>query len=183
MLHRVALVRTDVSEEFSSSIIRVARIDELRKFALTNNRPTLRWNTNYSVQKTNRWRHARKREPGIMGQNCYSSYLEGMTNFGQVCWSVGRELMQGCPYGKEEFYLKSPAVETRRLQAALVVAFAANVEREEALMSRLVRNSRLIYSARWRHQLFGASRSKNCVHSFAAGLMDGTEVVFVMQNS
>jgi hypothetical protein len=29
MSHRVALVRTDVSEEISVSIIRVARIDEL----------------------------------------------------------------------------------------------------------------------------------------------------------
>jgi hypothetical protein len=29
MLHRVALVRTDVSEERSASIIRVTRIDEL----------------------------------------------------------------------------------------------------------------------------------------------------------
>jgi hypothetical protein len=29
MLHRVALVRTDVSEEFSASIIRVTRIGEL----------------------------------------------------------------------------------------------------------------------------------------------------------
>jgi hypothetical protein len=30
MLHRVALVRTDVSEEFSASIIRATRIGELR---------------------------------------------------------------------------------------------------------------------------------------------------------
>jgi hypothetical protein len=29
MLHRVALVRTDVSEEISTSFIRVTRIDEL----------------------------------------------------------------------------------------------------------------------------------------------------------
>jgi hypothetical protein len=44
-LRRVALVRTDVSEELSSSIIRVIRIRELRKtLALTNNRRTLRRN-------------------------------------------------------------------------------------------------------------------------------------------
>jgi hypothetical protein len=43
MLHRVALVRTDVSEELSSSFIRVARIGELGKtLALTSNRRTLR---------------------------------------------------------------------------------------------------------------------------------------------
>jgi hypothetical protein len=42
MLRRVALVRTDVSED-SSSIIRVARIDEIgTPFAVTSNRRTLR---------------------------------------------------------------------------------------------------------------------------------------------
>jgi hypothetical protein len=38
MLCRVALVRTDVSEELSASIIRVTRIDELRTLAVTSNR-------------------------------------------------------------------------------------------------------------------------------------------------
>jgi hypothetical protein len=39
MLHRVALVRTEVSEEFSASFIRVTRIDELgTTLALTSNR-------------------------------------------------------------------------------------------------------------------------------------------------
>jgi hypothetical protein len=38
MLHRVALVRTDVLEELSASIIRVTRIGELgRTLAVTNN--------------------------------------------------------------------------------------------------------------------------------------------------
>jgi hypothetical protein len=37
-LRRVALVRTDVSEEFSVSIIRMARIGELRTLAVTSNR-------------------------------------------------------------------------------------------------------------------------------------------------
>jgi hypothetical protein len=42
MLRRVALVRTDVSEEISASI-RVTRIDELAKtLAVTSNRSTLR---------------------------------------------------------------------------------------------------------------------------------------------
>jgi hypothetical protein len=46
MLHRVALVRTDVSEELSASIIRVARIGELgTTLAVTNNRRTLRRHT------------------------------------------------------------------------------------------------------------------------------------------
>jgi hypothetical protein len=46
MLRRVALVRTDVSEELSASIIRVTRIDELgTALAETSNRRTLRRNT------------------------------------------------------------------------------------------------------------------------------------------
>jgi hypothetical protein len=42
ILHHVALVRTDVSEECSSSIIRVTRIGELgTTLAVTSNRCTL----------------------------------------------------------------------------------------------------------------------------------------------
>jgi hypothetical protein len=42
MLRRVALLRTDVSEEHSASSIRVTRIDELRTtLAVTSNRRTL----------------------------------------------------------------------------------------------------------------------------------------------
>jgi hypothetical protein len=40
MLHRVALIRTDVSEELSASFIRVTRISELG----TNNDKKLLWN-------------------------------------------------------------------------------------------------------------------------------------------
>jgi hypothetical protein len=45
MLRLVALVRTDVSEELSASIIRVTRIGELGTIAISNNRSTLRRNT------------------------------------------------------------------------------------------------------------------------------------------
>jgi hypothetical protein len=46
MLRRAAIVRTDVSEELSASIIRVTRIGELgTTLAVTNNRRTLRKNT------------------------------------------------------------------------------------------------------------------------------------------
>jgi hypothetical protein len=46
MLLRVALVRTDVSEEFSASFIRVTRIGELgTTLAATSNRRTLQRNT------------------------------------------------------------------------------------------------------------------------------------------
>jgi hypothetical protein len=46
MLHRVALVRTNVSEESNASIIRMTRIDELgTELAVTSNRRTLRTNT------------------------------------------------------------------------------------------------------------------------------------------
>jgi hypothetical protein len=42
MLRRVALVRTDVSEEFRASIIRVTRIGELgTTLAVTSNRRTV----------------------------------------------------------------------------------------------------------------------------------------------
>jgi hypothetical protein len=45
-LRRVALVRTDVSEEFSASFIKVTRIDELgTMLAVTSNRRMLRRNT------------------------------------------------------------------------------------------------------------------------------------------
>jgi hypothetical protein len=46
MLRRVAVVRTDVSEELSASIIRVTRMGELgTTLAVTSNRRTLRRNT------------------------------------------------------------------------------------------------------------------------------------------
>jgi hypothetical protein len=46
MLRRVALVRTDISEELSVSFIRVTRIGELgTTLAVTSNRRTLRRNT------------------------------------------------------------------------------------------------------------------------------------------
>jgi hypothetical protein len=41
MLRRVALVRTDVLEELSASIIRVTRIGELGTLAVNSNRRTL----------------------------------------------------------------------------------------------------------------------------------------------
>jgi hypothetical protein len=44
MLWRVALVRTDVSEERSAYIIKVTRIGELGTLAITSNRRTLRRN-------------------------------------------------------------------------------------------------------------------------------------------
>jgi hypothetical protein len=51
MLRRVTLVRTDVSEEFSASVIRAA-IGELgTALAVTSNRRTLRRNTKCSVRR------------------------------------------------------------------------------------------------------------------------------------
>jgi hypothetical protein len=41
MLHRLTLVRTDVSKELSASIIRVTRIGELGTLAVTSNRRSL----------------------------------------------------------------------------------------------------------------------------------------------
>jgi hypothetical protein len=49
VLGRVALVRTDISEERITSIIRVTRIGEVRTtLAVTSNRSTLRRNTMYT---------------------------------------------------------------------------------------------------------------------------------------
>jgi hypothetical protein len=49
MLRRVALVRTDVSEELSASFIKVTRIGELgTTLAVTSNRRTLRRNVIFS---------------------------------------------------------------------------------------------------------------------------------------
>jgi hypothetical protein len=45
MLRRVALVRTDVSEELSASFIRMTRIGELITLAAFSNRRKLRRNT------------------------------------------------------------------------------------------------------------------------------------------
>jgi hypothetical protein len=42
MLRRVALVRTEVSEELSAFVIRATRIGELGTLAVTSNRRTLR---------------------------------------------------------------------------------------------------------------------------------------------
>jgi hypothetical protein len=48
MLRRVALVRTDVSEELSASVIRVTRIGDQRiTLVVTSNRYTLQLNTHY----------------------------------------------------------------------------------------------------------------------------------------
>jgi hypothetical protein len=51
MLRRVTLVRTDVSEELSVSIIRVTRIGELGTLAVTSSRRTLRKNIIRSVRR------------------------------------------------------------------------------------------------------------------------------------
>jgi hypothetical protein len=52
MLHRVALVRTDVSEEHSASFIRMTEIGELgTTLAVTSNRRTLRRNTKCTLRR------------------------------------------------------------------------------------------------------------------------------------
>jgi hypothetical protein len=54
LLRHVPLVRTDVSEELSASIIRVTRIVELgTTLAVTSNRRTLRQNTKSTTTNTN----------------------------------------------------------------------------------------------------------------------------------
>jgi hypothetical protein len=58
MLHRVALIRTDVSEELSAYFVRVTRISELgTTLAVTSNRRTLRRNTKSFIGYTLRLRY------------------------------------------------------------------------------------------------------------------------------
>jgi hypothetical protein len=49
MLHSVVLVKTDVPEEHSASIIRVTRIGELGTLAVTRNRRMVRRNKKYCI--------------------------------------------------------------------------------------------------------------------------------------
>jgi hypothetical protein len=66
MLRRVALVRTDVSEELRASFIRVTRIGELgTTLAVTSNYSTLRIIKHYMRKEGIEWdvpHHGRKRE-------------------------------------------------------------------------------------------------------------------------
>jgi hypothetical protein len=52
MLCRVVLVRTDVSEELSASMIRVTTIGELGTLAVTSHRSRLRRNTKRTYYNT-----------------------------------------------------------------------------------------------------------------------------------
>jgi hypothetical protein len=53
VLHRVALVITDVSEEFSAYFIRVTRIGELGTLAVTSNRRTFLHSVRWLLVTTN----------------------------------------------------------------------------------------------------------------------------------
>jgi hypothetical protein len=69
MLRRVALVRTDVSEEYSASIIRVTRICEIgTTLAVTSNRRTLIRTTRRNIPE-DVIRHSHRREN-------YKSYIQ-----------------------------------------------------------------------------------------------------------
>jgi hypothetical protein len=77
ILRRVALVRSDVSEELSASIIRVTRIGELgRTLAVTRNRRTLRRNT------------LRNTEDGILLTECVAP--TGLSGEIGACWGTIR---------------------------------------------------------------------------------------------
>jgi hypothetical protein len=70
MLRRVALVKTDVSEELSTSIISVTRIDELgTTLAVTSNRRTLRRATRRNIPE-DAILHSHRRE-NLKSYLCY----------------------------------------------------------------------------------------------------------------
>jgi hypothetical protein len=72
VLHSVAPVRTDVSKELSTSIIRVTRISELgTALAVTSNRRTLRRNTNISSYKSHMTLTSQKKPFFISSQEEY----------------------------------------------------------------------------------------------------------------
>jgi hypothetical protein len=93
MLRRVALVRTDVSEELGPSFIRVTRIRELgTTLALTSNRRTLRRNTKW--ERKLEWNSELWIQMG-WGEKIVAWVVNGprqseVPSFG---WSVGRDCL------------------------------------------------------------------------------------------
>jgi hypothetical protein len=102
MLSRVALVRTDVSEELSTYIIGVTRIGELGTLDVTSNRRTLRRNTSVLTRATRRnipedvILHSHRREnlksyikahviiPRVVCVNLQSCLLQGLRMLGNL---------------------------------------------------------------------------------------------------
>jgi hypothetical protein len=91
MLHRVALVRADVSEEFSASFIGVTRIGELRTtLAVTSNRSTLRRNTKQMCFSTYLTTHSKHKCPvlGLQITNWWDEKKQQQSIHMSVWWGV-----------------------------------------------------------------------------------------------
>jgi hypothetical protein len=95
LLRLAALVRTDVSEELSASIIRVIRIGELGTLAVTSNRSTLRRNYGGDTSVPTRATRRHIPENGILhSYRCEILILYGINRLGSaaetsVCCEVG----------------------------------------------------------------------------------------------
>jgi hypothetical protein len=73
MLRRVAVVRTDVSEEPGASIIRLARIGDLGTLAVTSNRESLKCYHSVRFEHRNKTR-------GLLLQSLYPSSIHPSIN-------------------------------------------------------------------------------------------------------
>jgi hypothetical protein len=122
MLRRVALVRTDVSEEHSASIIRVRRFGELGiTLAVTSNRRTLRSFTMYSnisyvppklrlLQETHGLT-SQKTEffivTAVKTSNLTTTLLGPLEKANHNHWTTGRGDPQGCETPRLLIFLDS----------------------------------------------------------------------------
>jgi hypothetical protein len=93
MLRRVALVRIDVSEELSASIIKVTIIGELRTLAVASNRHTLRRNTSSPILVTLMMEELHSSETSVLTRITRRNILEDDILQNVILLSIGIKVM------------------------------------------------------------------------------------------